>query len=432
MHTRCVSLTTLSLGPWDASTSRCIGCAARNTLGAILRRLGNARSRGLLLNATEVRRRNFIRLLLEKLSGDKLGRTIEFYLFVGSIANRALASEVKEEVLLAGQLFLSLENHRESTPWLPLNGIKAQKRRAYSVCRYDEKLFSRPLWVHFLYQILTGNCTDSAKLAEATLTYLYSVDSSVITSYQYEGVSMVKQVLHFMETSKTSENHDSYTRVMKWRGAIVSTFLSDVRKDIRHEAEIILKGEFLEQIIDFLDRQLFCIESQQVDLSGKPIEYTLVRARVHSLLFPISAKHVEFYRRYRDEELGQKVVHFLKEVHSNTINLDFNREGFDHHWLNEVTIEMIEVFPFNIRRSLASIDTVCDRYFHHFLQDGLPLHSLDALNQVDWKKFKETTSAQAVTEATSYITRIFHLNPSMQEKLHKNFGIEFPRKTCDI
>ena len=343
---------------------------------------------------------------------------------MGSIANRALASEVKEEVLLAGQLFLSLENHRESTPWLPLSCIKAQKRRTYSVCQYGEKLFSRPLWVHFLYQILTGACTNSAKLAEAILAYLYSIDSSVISSYQYEGVSMVKQVLHFMETSKTSENHDSYTRVMKWRGAVVSTFLSNVRKDIRNEAEIILKGEFIEQIKDFLDSQLFYIDSQQVDLSGTPIEYTLVRARVHSLLFPISAKHVEFYRYYRDEELGQKVVRFLKEIHSDPIHSDFSREGFDNHWLDEVTIEMIEVFPFNIRRSLASIDTVCNRHFHHFLQDGLPLHSLDALRQVNWEKFKETASPQAMTEATHYIARISNLNSSIQEKLHRKFGIE--------
>lgn len=73
---------------------------------------------------------------------------------------------------------------------------------------------------------------------------------------------------------------------------------------------------------------------------------------------------------------------------------------------------------------LAVCGPILNQYFQHFLQAGLPLHSIDAIKNVDWQIFTEGGCVIAIHKAKKYLARISRLNPSMQQSIREKFGIE--------
>ncbi len=371
---------------------------------------------------SEVRRRNFIRLLIERLAEPNMERSRHFIQLVVSIANRGLGSESEGEMVLAGALLSSTSLPPEVVKWLPLESPKARKWRAMSVCFKGERFLGKPLRVHLLHQILVCEPLDVAVIAEKALACLYHLDGDY--SYQYSEPSEVKSMFSHMLCETPDRKEKSYVVVMQWRGYQVDSCLTDTRKAVRSEVEKFLKNTPPADIREFMNMELFSLSGEQFDRTGLPIEYSLTRAQIHASYYPMAIDHVDFYRKYRDEELGEKMVSFLNEICSETYLRTFGLESLDRAWVDEVVIEMLECFPFNVRRRLAESRLQCDMYFHHFLQPGLPLHSLDAIKYVDWDRYQELASPEDVEKAISYLARISRLNLSMQDNFREKFGIE--------
>ena len=372
---------------------------------------------------SETRRRNLIRLLQVKLNTTTHREKSQHLLQLAvSIANRGLGSSSLDEVRLAGSLLSSLSFPLKVIQWLPLESPKAQKRREMLVFSDGEHFLTKQLRVHFLHQILAFEHLEVAATAEKTLADLHHTDVNCV--YQYDEFDDVKSTLSYMLNKTPKKKEKSYTMVMRWRGYQINLFLTDTRMAVRNEVEKCLKNTPLVGIREFINMDLLSVDRVQLDQAGQPIEYTVTRAQIHASFIPMTIEFAEFYRQYRDEELGKKTVSFLDKICSKDYLQTFGVPIPDRDWLDEVVIEMLELFPFNVRRKLARSRLQCDMYFHHFLQPGLPLHALDAIKYVDWDKYQDLSSPQDVETATAYLERISRLNPNMQDHFREKFGVE--------
>lgn len=184
----------------------------------------------------------------------------------------------------------------------------------------------------------------------------------------------------------------------------IHIYLSDSSAVLRDKAEQVLFTLIgnNRDIIPFLDDHFFQIDKQLLDDDENPIIFTCLRARIHSKIQLTTVAHAYFYEQFNDEYLGLVIVKFLLEKPDESAEL-----------IDSLVPRMIVNSPFNVRRGLAKVPSVCNRYLHLFLQPGLPLYSIDAMKHVEWNDYKNKVSPEQRRNTLEYINRIAKLNPAM-------------------
>ncbi|MDB9741953.1 hypothetical protein OAB00_03780 [Akkermansiaceae bacterium] len=372
------------------------------------------------MSLTPVRRRSLIRLLIEKLndsSNDDLCQLTE------SIANRGLGSDENEEIVLAARLFALVISISEVVRLLPLEVEKVSENRFAAVSNKKKTLFSQSIRTQLLYKILIYETVAERQVyAEEALASYHHMQADCI--YRYGDLEEVTKTLAYLASVSPNEQAKTYAMIMAWRVHQFEGLLMDTRAEVRVLIENFLYLNSPSELKQSIDKDLFRVDKELQDREGDWIEYTVTRARIGAMFFPMTVESFEFYHNYRDEELGKRAVKFLDESCTEKSMDEYQPVSVNRDWVDQMVIEMIETFPFNVRRLLAASSLQCDVYFHLFLHPGLPLYALDAIHQVNWEGYKKNALFKDIEKAISYLSRIANLNPTMQQDIREKFGVE--------
>ena len=122
--------------------------------------------------------------------------------------------------------------------------------------------------------------------------------------------------------------------------------------------------------------------TQAFSLDGS---FSLVRAKLMSLMQPMDDAQLHFLHRYKDEWLGRRMLSYLEDKNM-VIGARASAE------VEALITSFATEYSLNVRRDLARNSLVNWRVFSHLLAEGLPLYSIAAIQSVDVDLFLEHAS----------------------------------------
>ncbi len=121
-------------------------------------------------------------------------------------------------------------------------------------------------------------------------------------------------------------------------------------------------------------------------------------------------RHLDLLVNYPDELVGE------------TISTEINKTAEPGQALDPRTHKLLaqlaQTFPFNTRISIAKNPNLSWRVLPLLLDRGLPLHSRDALDGIEWSLFKRKASAEEIASVQKYLDRLRALSADLTHRYY--------------
>ena len=121
-------------------------------------------------------------------------------------------------------------------------------------------------------------------------------------------------------------------------------------------------------------------------------------------------EHLSLLINYPDELVGETILSEIRKIAELGTLLDPKT--------HELLSQLAQTFPFNTRISIAKEPNLSWRVLPRLLDRGLPLHSRDALDRIEWPLFKRKASAEQVDSVQKYLNRLRAISTDLMHRYH--------------